>query len=56
MADMDRLRHGAMDRLFTAVRAPFTLGSVLRAFTHGHVKPRPGAADRCATPPYFGGR
>ncbi|MFI5753551.1 IS1380 family transposase, partial [Streptomyces sp. NPDC051644] len=25
--DMDRLRHGAMDRLFTGVRAPSTLGS-----------------------------
>jgi hypothetical protein len=36
--DMDRLRHGAMDRLFSGVRAPSTLGSFLRSFTHGHVK------------------
>jgi hypothetical protein len=36
--DMDRLRHGAMDRLFAGVRAPSTLGSFLRAFSHGHVK------------------
>ncbi|MGW5367980.1 hypothetical protein ACWES4_06780 [Streptomyces sp. NPDC004011] len=36
--DMDRLRHGAMGRLFTGVRAPSTLGSFLRSFTHGHVK------------------
>lgn len=36
--DMDRLRHGAMFRLFTGVRAPSTLGSFLRSFTHGHVK------------------
>jgi Transposase DDE domain group 1 len=36
--DMDRLRHGAMDRLFGGIRAPSTLGSFLRTFTHGHVK------------------
>src|SRR5579864_6637887 len=36
--DLDRLRHGAMDRLFAGVRAPSTLGSFLRAFSHGHVK------------------
>jgi hypothetical protein len=36
--DMDRLRHGAMKLLFTGVRAPSTLGSFLRSFTHGHVK------------------
>ncbi len=35
--DMDVLRHGAMDRLFTGVRAPSTLGTFLRAFTFGHV-------------------
>ncbi|MFJ9034886.1 transposase [Streptomyces sp. NPDC102274] len=34
--DADRLRHGAMHRLFTGVRAPSTLGTSLRAFTHGH--------------------
>ena len=35
--DMALLRHGAMKRLFTGVRAPFTLGTFLRAFTFGHV-------------------
>ncbi len=32
--DLDLLRHGAMGRLFGGVRAPSTLGSFLRAFTH----------------------
>ncbi|CAN5338960.1 hypothetical protein BH11ACT1_BH11ACT1_29880 [soil metagenome] len=36
--DMDLLRHGAMDRVFTAGRAPSTLGTFLRAFTFGHVR------------------
>lgn len=44
--DMDRLRHGAMDRLFTSVRAPSTLGNFLRAFTHGHVKQLHAVARR----------
>lgn len=35
---MDRLRHGAMGRAFSGVRAPSTLGSFLRVFTHGHVQ------------------
>lgn len=35
--DTDRLRHAGMARLFGGVRAPSTLGSFLRAFTHGHV-------------------
>jgi hypothetical protein len=30
IADMDLLRHGAMGRLFTGVRAPSTLGTFLR--------------------------
>jgi hypothetical protein len=34
--DTDRLRHGAMDRAFGGVRAPSTLGTFLRSFTHGH--------------------
>jgi hypothetical protein len=34
--DADRLRVGATGRLFDGVRAPSTLGSFLRAFTHGH--------------------
>ncbi|HEY5150638.1 MAG TPA: IS1380 family transposase [Mycobacterium sp.] len=38
IADMDLLRHGAMARLFTGVRAPSTLGTFLRAFSFGHVR------------------
>jgi hypothetical protein len=34
--DLDVLRHGAMPALFGGVRAPSTLGTFLRAFTHGH--------------------
>jgi len=36
--DLDLLRHGAMGRLFTGIRAPSTLGTYLRSFTHGHVQ------------------
>jgi len=36
--DHDLLRHGAMDRLFDGLRAPSTLGTYLRSFTHGHVQ------------------
>lgn len=36
--DMDRLRHGGMGRAFAGIRAPSTLGSFLRVFTHGHVQ------------------
>ena len=34
--DLDLLRHGAMPTVFAGVRAPSTLGTFLRAFTHGH--------------------
>ena len=44
--DMDGLRHGAMDRLFTGVRAPSTLGTFLRAFTFGHVRQLDAVAAR----------
>ncbi|MGW1783897.1 IS1380 family transposase [Streptomyces sp. NPDC002143] len=44
--DMDRLRHGAMGRLSSGVRAPSTLGSFLRSFTHGHVKQLHAVARR----------
>ncbi|MFF3958435.1 hypothetical protein ACFYY1_35255 [Streptomyces sp. NPDC001890] len=44
--DMDRLRHGVMGRLFSGVRAPSTLGSFLRSFTHGHVKQLHAVARR----------
>jgi hypothetical protein len=34
--DLGQLRHGAMSRLFTGIRAPSTLGEFLRWFTVGH--------------------
>ena len=34
---MDRLRHGAMPRLFTAIVAPSTIGTYLRAFSRGQI-------------------
>jgi len=34
--DLHVLRHGAMPAVFTGIRAPSTLGTFLRAFTHGH--------------------
>ncbi|KAA9394197.1 IS1380 family transposase [Kocuria coralli] len=36
--DLDVLRHGGMPRLFSGTRAPSTLGTFLRSFTHGHVQ------------------
>lgn len=36
--DLDVIRHGAMSRLFTGLRAPSTCGSWLRGFTHGHAR------------------
>ena len=36
--DLDLLRHGGMGRLFAGVRAPSTLGTFLRSFSHGHVQ------------------
>lgn len=36
--DLDLLRHGGMGRVFVGVRAPSTLGTFLRSFTHGHVQ------------------
>src|SRR3954468_21702581 len=38
IADMDLLRHGGMAWLFTGIRAPSTLGTLLRSFTFGHVR------------------
>ena len=35
---LDLLRHGGMSKLFTDLRAPTTLGTFLRSFTHGHVQ------------------
>jgi hypothetical protein len=42
--DIDRLRHTANRLLFEQVRAPSTLGTFLRAFTHGHVQQLNGIA------------
>jgi hypothetical protein len=36
--DLDVLRHGGMDKLFSDIRAPSTLGSFLRSFTWGNVR------------------
>jgi hypothetical protein len=35
--DLDVVRHGGMPALFAGVHAPSTVGSFLRAFSHGHV-------------------
>jgi len=43
---MDLLRHGARGRLFTAARAPSTLGTFLQAFTFGHVRHLDAVAAR----------
>ncbi|WP_405650473.1 IS1380 family transposase [Streptomyces sp. NBC_01386] len=34
--DLNVLRHGAMPDVFAGIRAPSTLGTFLRSFTHGH--------------------
>ncbi len=44
--DMDLLRHGAMGRLFTGVRAPSTLGTFLRSMSFGHVRQLDAVASR----------
>ena len=36
--DMDLVRHGGMDKLFSGTRAPTTLGTHLRGYTFGHVR------------------
>jgi hypothetical protein len=38
IADVDRLRHAGNGVVFEQMRAPSTLGTFLRAFTHGHVQ------------------
>lgn len=47
--DMDLLRHGGMDRVFTGVRAPSTLGTFLRSFTFGHVRQFEAVSSRAFT-------
>ncbi len=46
IADMGLLRHGGMGWLFTAGRAPTTLGTHLRAYTFGHVCQLDAVASR----------
>lgn len=36
--DLDVVRHGALPRLFTGIRAPSTLGTFLRGLSHGDVR------------------
>lgn len=36
--DLDIIRHGALPRLFSGIRAPSTLGTFLRGFTWGNVR------------------
>jgi len=55
IADLAVLRHGGMDRLFTGVRAPTTLGTFLRAFTFGHVRQLDAVAARFPWPAWPGG-
>jgi Transposase DDE domain group 1 len=44
--DMALLRHGAMRRVFTGIRAPSTLGTFLRSFSFGHVRQLDAVAAR----------
>ena len=44
--DMAVLRHGGMQKIFTACYAPSTLGSFLRQFTFGHVRQLDAVASR----------
>ncbi len=44
--DLDVLRHGAMGRVFTGIKAPSTLGTFLRGFTFGHVRQLDAVASR----------
>jgi hypothetical protein len=44
--DLDVLRHGGMDRVFTDWRAPATLGQFLRSFKFGHVRQFDAVAAR----------
>jgi len=49
IADMAVLRHGGMDKLFSGVRAPTTLGTFLRALKFGHVRQLDAVAARFLT-------
>ncbi len=49
IADMAVLRHGGMNKLFTGVRAPTTLGTFLRSLKFGHVRQLDAVASRFLT-------
>jgi hypothetical protein len=49
ISDMGLLRHGGMERVFTGLRAPSTLGTFLRAFRFGHVRQLDAVAARFLT-------
>ncbi len=44
--DLDVLRHAAMGRVFTDIKAPSTIGTFLRGFTFGHVRQLDAVASR----------
>jgi DDE family transposase len=44
--DLDVLRHGGMGRLLGGLRAPSTLGTYLRSFSHGHVRQLDAVSSR----------
>ena len=46
IADIALLRHDAIKRLFTGVRAPSSLGTFLRSFTFGYVRQLDAVASR----------
>src|SRR2546423_9494081 len=55
IADTDRLRLAAMEVAFGEVRAPSTLGTFLRSFTHGHVRQLHSVHRQGPAPPAAGG-
>ena len=44
--DLDVLRHGGMGRLLGGLRAPSTLGTYLRSFSHGYVRQLDAVSSR----------
>ncbi|MEI2718257.1 MAG: IS1380 family transposase [Candidatus Nanopelagicales bacterium] len=46
ISDLQVLRHAAMGRVFTQVKAPSTIGTFLRGFTFGHVRQLDAVASR----------
>ena len=45
--DMALLRHPGMGKVFTGVRAPYALGTLLRSFTLGHLRQLDAVASGC---------